>query len=138
VRRMKTMNPIEEEMTEEYDPVEEAAWEAELQKEGRELMEFITHQFCLHQAEKIAAWDHERIEDLVEAIADLKWFCSKIGAEPEAYISMAELPSEELPPWSGKITTAIWAVDKRGMALVGEEAQQIMPLSRLLELEEES
>lgn len=118
------MDPIEEEMAD--------------QKEGRELMEFITHQFCLHQAEKIAAWDHERIEDLVEAIADLKWFCSKISAEPEAYLPMAELPSEELPPWSGKITTAIWAVDKRGMALVGEEARQIMPLSRLLELEEGS
>ena len=89
-------------------------------------------------AAAVDAWDHERVEDLLQALAALREACGKANEEripcyPEDLVDLAALPSEDFP--DSLSLSNVWALDKQGMVLVGALADRIMPLGELMELE---
>jgi len=77
-------------------------------------------------AREVRAWDTEDISELVELLARLDAIGDRadrrVGAED--YVRMDALPSAPIP--EGVDTSyPVWAVDKRGMALVGEGADEV-------------
>ena len=77
-------------------------------------------------AREIRAWDTEDISRLVEMLTKLDEIVDRADgrAELQDYVRMDALPSAPIPEG---VDTAypVWAVDKRGMALVGPDADEI-------------
>ena len=75
-------------------------------------------------AREIRAWDTEDISELVELLAKLGEIVDRAGREVEYYVRVESLPSAPIPEG---VDTAypVWAVDKRGMALVGPGADEV-------------
>lgn len=77
-------------------------------------------------AQEVRAWDTEDISDLVGLLTRLDGIGERadrrVGAED--YVQMDALPSAPIPEG---VDTAypVWAVDKRGMALVGPGADEV-------------
>ncbi len=77
-------------------------------------------------AREIRAWDTEDISRLVELLARLDEIVDRADGRVEVqdYVRMEALPSAPIPEG---VDTAypVWAVDKRGMALVGPGADEV-------------
>jgi len=75
-------------------------------------------------AREIRAWDTEDIYRLMELLAKLDEIVDRAGRKAEDYVRMEALPSAPIPEG---VDTAypVWAVDKRGMALVGPGADEV-------------
>jgi hypothetical protein len=77
-------------------------------------------------AREIRAWDTEDISRLVELLAKLDEIVDRADGRVEVqdYVRMEALPSAPIPEG---VDTAypVWAVDKRGMALVGPGADEV-------------
>lgn len=75
-------------------------------------------------AREIRAWDTEDIYRLMELLTKLDEIVDRAGREVEYYVWMDSLPSAPIPEG---IDTGypVWAVDKRGMALVGPGADEV-------------
>jgi hypothetical protein len=83
---------------------------------------------------RIRAWDHENIEDLLNL---LRKAVSIMELNPEDHPAMetcgldiGHLPSEEIP---GNILPGyrIWSMDKKGMCLVGSDANQVITIEHV-------
>lgn len=80
----------------------------------------------------IAEWDKEDVNDLLEMIDKVKDIVDEMG-DPhhiEAYLDMCSLPSVEFP--DDFDTSLVWAMDKQGRILVGEQANEITTLNEWL------
>jgi hypothetical protein len=77
-------------------------------------------------AANIAAWDMADIKVLRDLIAELSESCE----DTQEFIDMTSLPTAPIP---ADINTAfpVWAVDLNNIALVGDNAQGIMPLAQV-------
>ena len=75
-------------------------------------------------AREIRAWDTEDVSRLVELLAKLDETTDRADRKAEDYVRMDSLPSAPIPEG---VDTAypVWAVDKRGMALVGPGADEV-------------
>ena len=75
-------------------------------------------------AREIRAWDTEDISWLVELLTKLDETADRADRKAEDYVRMDSLPSAPIPEG---VDTAypVWAVDKRGMALVGPGADEV-------------
>jgi hypothetical protein len=75
-------------------------------------------------AREIRAWDTEDISRLVELLTRLDETADRADRRAEDYVRMDSLPSAPIPEG---VDTAypVWAVDKRGMALVGPGADEV-------------
>ena len=77
-------------------------------------------------AREIRAWDTEDIYRLIELLTKLGEIVDRAdgGVEVQDYVRMDSLPSAPIPEG---VDTAypVWAVDKRGMALVGPGADEV-------------
>ena len=75
-------------------------------------------------AREIRAWDTEDVSQLVEMLTKLDEIADRADRKAEDYIRMDSLPSAPIPEG---VDTAypVWAVDKRGMALVGPGADEV-------------
>ncbi len=75
-------------------------------------------------AREIRAWDTEYISRLVELLTRLDEIANRGDQSAEDYVRMDALPSAPIPEG---VDTAypVWAVDKRGMALVGPGADEV-------------
>ena len=75
-------------------------------------------------AREIRAWDTEDISRLVELLAKLDEIVDRADWEVQDYVDMTALPSAPIPEG---VDTAypVWAVDKRGMALVGPGVDEV-------------
>ena len=77
-------------------------------------------------AREIRAWDTEDISELVELLTRLDEIVDRADGRVEVqdYVRMDALPSAPIPEG---VDTAypVWAVDKRGMALVGPGADEV-------------
>jgi len=74
-------------------------------------------------AREIRAWDTEDVSRLVELLAKLGETADRAGREVEYYVRMDSLPSAPIP--EEVVGYPVWAVDKRGMALVGPGADEV-------------
>lgn len=75
----------------------------------------------------VLTWDLKKIEDLIEYLEELNEVISTLDSEYsvhtdlDAYgVDMSSLPSADYPIWMD--TVDFWAVDQKGMCLVGPEA----------------
>ena len=77
-------------------------------------------------AREVRAWDTEDVSRLVELLARLDEIVDRADGRVEVqdYVRMEALPSAPIPEG---VDTAypVWAVDKRGMALVGPGADEV-------------
>ncbi len=75
-------------------------------------------------AREIRAWDTEDIYRLMELLTKLGEIVDRADWEVQDYVRMDWLPSAPIPEG---VDTAypVWAVDKRGMALVGPGADEV-------------
>ena len=77
-------------------------------------------------AREVRAWDTEDVSRLVELLAKLDEIVDRADGRVEVqdYVRMDRLPSAPIPEG---VDTAypVWAVDKRGMALVGPGADEV-------------
>lgn len=75
-------------------------------------------------AREIRAWDTEDVSRLVEMLTKLDEIADRADRKAEDYVRMDSLPSAPIPEG---VDTAypVWAVDKRGMALVGPGADEV-------------
>lgn len=75
-------------------------------------------------AREVRAWDTEDISDLVELLTKLDETAARADLRAEDYVRVDSLPSAPIP--EGVDTGyPVWAVDKRGMALVGPGADEV-------------
>lgn len=83
---------------------------------------------------RIKAWDHEDIEDLLKL---LRKMVSILELNPEDHPSLEMcglnincLPSESIPR---NISTGyrVWAMDKKGMCLVGDDANEVIHIAAI-------
>ena len=74
-------------------------------------------------AREIRAWDTEDISRLVEMLTKLDEIADRAGRKAEDYVRMDSLPSAPIP--EEVMGYLVWAVDKRGMALVGPGADEV-------------
>lgn len=74
-------------------------------------------------AREIRAWDTEDIYRLVELLARLDEIADRAERKAEDYVRMNSLPSAPIP--EEVMGYPVWAVDKRGMALVGPGADEV-------------
>jgi len=75
-------------------------------------------------AREIRAWDTEDISELVELLTKLDEIVDRASWEVQDYVRADALPSAPIPEG---VDTAypVWAIDKQGMALVGEGADEV-------------
>ena len=75
-------------------------------------------------AREVRAWDTEDISELVGLLTRLDAIGDRADRKAEDYVRMDSLPSAPIPEG---VDTAypVWAVDKRGMALVGPGADEV-------------
>jgi len=75
-------------------------------------------------AREVRAWDTEDISELVELLTRLDDLVERAERWGEEYVDMVALPSAPIPE---EVDTGypVWAVDKRGQALVGEGADEV-------------
>lgn len=83
---------------------------------------------------RIKAWDHEDIQDLLEL---LRKMISIMELNPEDHppmetcgLDIDHLPSEEIPK-NIKPGYRIWAMDKKGMCLVGSDANEVIHIDSI-------
>ncbi len=74
-------------------------------------------------AREIRAWDTEDISQLVEMLTKLDEIADRADRKAEDYVRMDSLPSAPIP--EEVVGYPVWAVDKRGMALVGPGADEV-------------
>lgn len=75
-------------------------------------------------AREVRAWDTEDISELVGLLTRLDAIGDRADRRAEDYVRMDALPSAPIP--EGVDTSyPVWAVDKQGMALVGEGADEV-------------
>ena len=74
-------------------------------------------------AREIRAWDTEDISLLVDLLKKLDVIADRVGRKAEDYVRMDSLPSAPIP--EEVVGYPVWAVDKRGMALVGPGADEV-------------
>ena len=74
-------------------------------------------------AREIRAWDTEDISLLVDLLKKLDVIADRAGRKAEDYVRMDSLPSAPIP--EEVMGYPVWAVDKRGMALVGPGADEV-------------
>lgn len=81
-------------------------------------------------ADAIRRWDRKDIHHLVELLAVLDDLSNRIDRQAEDYVTMSNLPSAPIPPG---VDTAypVWALDAKGMALVGEGADEVEPIKEV-------
>jgi hypothetical protein len=77
-------------------------------------------------------WDHEDINDLMDLINDAETELKNEGLEPSWFIDMCDLPSEPIPD---DVDTGypVWAMDKQGYCLVGDDATSTAHLDEIRE-----
>lgn len=83
-------------------------------------------------AAAITAWDTRDVRELRELLAELS-ACRTNNGDPidtQHYVDMTSLPSAEIPD-DVDTSYPVWAVDKSGNALVGDDATAIEPLDAL-------
>ena len=107
-------------------------WTEDDYDESLYTLEGIDRAACLHVldraariiAREIRAWDTEDIYRLVDLLKKLDVIADRVGRKAEDYVRMDSLPSAPIPEG---VDTAypVWAVDKRGMALVGPGADEV-------------
>jgi hypothetical protein len=75
-------------------------------------------------AREVRAWDTEDVARLVELLTKLDETADRADRKAEDYVRMDALPSAPIPE---EVNTGypVWAVDKRGQALVGEGADEV-------------
>jgi len=85
--------------------------------------------------DRIKAWNHENIEDL---LALLKKITSIMELNPEDHppidtcgLDINHLPSEDIPKHI-RHGCKIWAMDKKGMCLVGSDANELIHINKLV------
>ena len=108
------------------------AWEEDDYDEALYTLEGIDRAAYLHVldraariiAREIRAWDTEDISRLMTLLTKLDEIVDRAGREVEYYVRMDSLPSAPIPEG---VDTAypVWAVDRRGMALVGPGADEV-------------
>lgn len=75
-------------------------------------------------AREVRAWDTEDVARLVELLTKLDETADRADRRADDYVRMDALPSAPIP--EGVDTSyPVWAVDKRGQALVGEGADEV-------------
>jgi hypothetical protein len=74
-------------------------------------------------AREIRAWDTEDISQMVEMLTKLDEIADRADRKAEDYVRMNSLPSAPIP--EEVVGYPVWAVDQKGMALVGPEADEI-------------
>jgi len=72
--------------------------------------------------ERIDAWDHENIRDLLDILGQIPQSMSD-------RIDYSDLPTEAIP--AGLEAYPIWAMDKHGRCLVGETADKIEEIEEI-------
>jgi hypothetical protein len=90
---------------------------------------------------RIRMWDREDIHELLSL---LKKIVTIMELNPDEYpglkacsIDLGELPSEKIPEDIGK-SCHIWAMDKKGMCLVGTDANRLTHIDDIRKKEDES
>jgi hypothetical protein len=75
-------------------------------------------------AREVRAWDTEDVARLVELLTKLDETADRADRRADDYVRMDALPSAPIPE---EVDTSypVWAVDKRGQALVGEGADEV-------------
>ena len=84
----------------------------------------------------IREWDREDVNELLGLLQLLKETARTWGMTDDlAYygVDMTNLPSEEIPDHPTGLT--VWAVDKRGRALVGAAADENENIQTIMEME---
>ena len=84
----------------------------------------------------IREWDREDVEELLALLTLLKETSRSWGMTwgLEYYgVDMADLPTEQIPEHPTVLT--VWAVDKRGRALVGAAADEIETIQMIMDVE---
>jgi hypothetical protein len=82
-----------------------------------------------HTGRIFGHWDPQ-----TETVETLKERLDKItNNDPDAIVAMDSLPSSEPPELDDVSHYPVWAVDYRGMALVGDTAEQIEPFADVVE-----
>lgn len=74
-------------------------------------------------AREIRSWDTEDISQMVEMLTKLDEIADRAGRKAEDYVRMNSLPSAPIP--EEVMGYPVWAVDQKGMALVGPGADEI-------------
>ena len=75
-------------------------------------------------AQEVRAWDTEDISELVGLLTRLDAIGDRADRKAEDYVRMDALPSAPIPE-GVDVGYPVWAVDKRGMALVGPGADEV-------------
>lgn len=80
----------------------------------------------------IRAWDKQDIHDLLAMIEDLGVVAAEAGLDPQGYVDMSALPSAPIPD---DVDTAypVWAMDRAGNMLVGDDASDVITLDEYRE-----
>lgn len=81
-------------------------------------------------ADDIRAWDLEHVTDLACMIRDLRNALQGLPIALAKAVDMTALPSMPYPPYA--FTYVIWAIDRHGMALVGEAGNEIKSVSSIV------
>jgi len=76
---------------------------------------------------EINGWNKENIADLQETMSLLR----DMREDADLLVDMSDLPSEPIP--SGRESYPIWAMDKMGFCLVGDDASSIEHISSIIE-----
>lgn len=84
-------------------------------------------EWALQIAGAILNWDRESINDLDKMLRDLKELIKLTPCELADFLDLNRMPS--MPHPKHGYTHVIWAVDRKGQALVGDNADDIMPIS---------
>jgi len=94
-----------------------------------------------YTSQKILAWDCEDIYVLRDTIVSFKeaaqaaYDCGEVNHIQTLWeygVDISELPSIEIPEGVNTLYP-LWAMDKRGMCLVGETLEEVAPLQEILE-----
>lgn len=119
-------------MTHYYVVNENGDWmNAEETTEGAKVYDADEHVKSL--VNRVAAWDHEKVEDLMDILDQIPEALRDAGYPPRTgdVIDYSDLPSEPVPE---KIAGyPVWACDKQGNCLVGDAADQIEHIASIIE-----
>ncbi|MBW4984783.1 hypothetical protein KZZ07_19770 [Mameliella sp. CS4] len=81
---------------------------------------------------EIKSWNTKHVSVLRDLISELNRCRDDLGnaIDPQAFIDMSALPTADIP---GDIDTSypVWAVDRNGYALVGDDATDIETLDEV-------
>jgi len=86
---------------------------------------------------RVNTWNHEDIRELKDVLDQIPEVLAEAGKAPRTadVIDYSDLPTEPIP--AGVETYPVWAMDKKGRCLVGDNATGIEPIEDIIEWYEE-